>query len=144
MASEHEILFRGQTRRRGEKVRMADRAPVEGNWVYGGVFAPNQTGDFAVIYGYDPVEKHSVYRDTVGQYTGLKDKNGKRIFEGDIVNYNGTAHQVVFEQRGGCAYFGIVMDDTETWMFDASVPAYIMEIIGNIYDNPELLEEGTE
>ena len=44
-----EILFRGQTRRYGEKVRMGDGKKLPGNWVYGGIFPG--TGDFSVIYG---------------------------------------------------------------------------------------------
>lgn len=77
--------------------------------------------------------------DTVGQYTGLTDKNGKQIFEGDIVEYNGDIHKVVFEHRNGTAYFGIVISEIETWPFSNSVPSSVMNVIGNIHDNPELL-----
>lgn len=84
--------------------------------------------------------------ETVGQYTGLTDKNGNRIFEGDIVRYetitrNGYEgiYKVVFENRNGCGYFGIVHSDIETYVFCYSTPASQMEIIGDIYDNKELL-----
>lgn len=89
---------------------------------------------------YDIGEPIRVIPETIGQYTGLTDKNGKQIFEGDIVLYNGEKHLVVFETRGGTGYFGIKIDHIETWNFCLSVPAKLMEVIGNIHDNPELVE----
>lgn len=91
-------------------------------------------------------EKYEVIPETVRQFTGLTDKNGKKIFEGDIVRYetidrNGYdgIYKVVFEDRNGCGYFGIAYSDIETCFFCYSVPASQMEVIGNIYDSPELL-----
>ena len=81
-----------------------------------------------------------VWPDTVGQFTGLTDKNGVKIFEDDVVSYNGPVHKVVFENRGYSGYFGIVIGDNETWPFGMSVPPNMMEVIGNIHDNPELLK----
>lgn len=136
--SEREILFRGQTRRKGEKVRISGE-PVDSNWVYGGIF-PGE-GDFSIIYQAKPkIEKFTVYSDTVGQFTGLTDKNGKKIFEGDIVK---TSH-------GGSTYYAkIEWDDGSFWVtnHDIQMPSYIsevsktyLEVIGNIHDNPELLK----
>lgn len=89
----------------------------------------------------------AVIPETAGQYTGLLDKNGTKIFEGDIVVYytntnratNKEFHEVVFETRGESGYFGIKISNIETWQFCLEVPAKLMEIIGNIYDNPELI-----
>ena len=78
--------------------------------------------------------------DTVGQYTGLTDKNGTKIFEGDIVKYGDTVHNVVFEQRNGTAYFGLVYSTLETLSFGHYQDLKQIEVIGNIHDNPELLE----
>lgn len=73
-----EILFRGQLRRKGEKVNMAGE-PLPSIWKYGGCA---QYGGGAVIYQAEPeIKKSPVYADTVGQYTGLTDKNGVKIFE---------------------------------------------------------------
>lgn len=137
-----EILFRGQTRRKGEKVYMGTGKPVEGNWVYGGI--TQGKGDFSVMYSDGPVEKHVVYTDTVGQFTGLTDKNGKKIFEGDIVSekppmnkYNFVGKVVWDEQRGAWRFFIFEHPD-----YVAYLATYGVEytVIGNIHDNPELLE----
>lgn len=140
-----EILFRGQTRRKGEKVDMGGK-PLPSNWVYGGVFHQNDRGgSFSIIYSYDPIEKYPVYADTVGQYTGLTDKNGEKIFEGDILSYTNEDGEknlitVVFDE---CAFLiddsGIVDSDLLT-----SCICLGIEVVGNIYDNSELLKVSKE
>lgn len=141
-----EILFRGQTRRKGEKVRM-DGFPVGSNWVYGGIF---QGPINSVIYGYDPVVKYAVYSDTVGQYTGLKDKNGQRIFEGDIllerrfcfgdiyyiIEWGESSFGAKLHRNGKTSDIVTPIDDCEYGFSTDN-----LEIIGNIYDNPELIKE---
>lgn len=87
------------------------------------------------IDGYVEIEP-----ETVGQYTGLKDKRGKMIFEGDIVRYGDTTHKVVFEQRNGTAYFGLVYSMIETLPFGHYQDLNQIEVIGNIYKNPGLLK----
>lgn len=93
------------------------------------------------------LKAYEVIPETVGQYIGSPDKNGKKIFEGDIVVYctntsratSKEFHEVVFETRGESGYFGIKISNIETWGFCLEVPAKLMEVIGNIYDNPELI-----
>ena len=131
--SEREILFRGQTRRKGEKVRISGE-PVDSNWVYGGIF-PGE-GDFSIIYQAKPkIEKFTVYSDTVGQFTGLTDKNGTRIFEGDIVK---VADEYIDYAiwANGCFCMARQMMFYEFTYQDSNR----MEVIGNIHDNPELLK----
>lgn len=81
---------------------------------------------------------------TVGQYTGLTDKNGKKIFEGDILKNieNDGSGEIVDIYYGGCSFrysynnsiYGYVVDDIEEGIITDE-----FEVIGNIYDNPELL-----
>ena len=126
-----EILFRGKR--------------VDNNeWVYGFLSKSRGNNHFlslCIDHEENGVMLSSIVEpETIGQYTGLIDKNGKKIFEGDIVRYNGEKHIVVFETRGETGYFGIKIDHIETWGFCLSVPAKLMEVIGNIHDNPELAE----
>ena len=140
--SEREILFRGQTRRKGEKVRISGE-PVDSNWVYGGIF-PGE-GDFSIIYQTKPkIEKFTVYSDTVGQFTGLTDKNGTRIFEGDIVKQEFSKFRQ--STNGICEFhdgsFGLKIKDLgiEKFLPFACICNATYKVIGNIYDNPELLK----
>lgn len=125
-----EILFRGKRTDNGE-------------WVYGSYVIQYGAHEIYLPDGVDNehgFDRYHVIPETVGQYTGLHDKNGRKIFEGDIVRYGDTIHRVVFEQRNGTAYFGIVISDIETWLFGNECPANLVEVISNIYDNPEMLE----
>lgn len=81
--------------------------------------------------------------ETIGQYTGLKDKNGTRIFEGDVVACN---------QSGSCGISVIIYDNSafytipldgnilERTLWDYWYNDWDIEVIGNIHDNPELLK----
>lgn len=135
-----EILFRGQTRKKGEKVRL-DGTSIDSNWVYGGIFPNNKGGDFAIIYQqYPKIEKYTVYADTVGQYTGLLDKNGKKIFEGDIIQSLETKETAVVQWFPEHFAFMVWCKSSNEVGFLYECTKSNIEVIGNIHDNPELLE----
>ena len=95
------------------------------------------------------VKKVEVIPETVGQYTGLTDKNGTKIFEGDIIykppKYRidtGETYKIIFANGSfQCDY----LDESFSFCFDdleLGITLDEFEIIGNIHDNPELLKGG--
>lgn len=104
-------------------------------WVYGGIVTDDPKGAQIVrwnSFGLGYLETYVVDPDTVGQYTGLTDKNGVKIFEGDVVAFGtGRPHEVKFAD--GSFY----MEGTAITIHHADKTV----VIGNIHDNPELLEE---
>ena len=123
-----EILFRGKRTDNGE-------------WVKGDLYITH-TGAHE-IGSYDAeinIERFTfdVIPETVGQYTGLTDKNGKRIFEGDIVSlvkHDGLIYKVVYVP---CRYELVNSKGVNCFVLDIYKSENI-EVIGNIHDNPELL-----
>lgn len=121
-----EILYRG-------------KQIVSGEWIYGvPISNDNITCIFKLTDGLSELKGFQVKTETVGQYTGLTDKNGKKIFEGDIIKGKGKNVFVVeynqniagFVTRGPGAFSCLCMNI-------GTMKYY--EVIGNIYNNPELL-----
>ena len=143
-----EILFRGKRKENGK-------------WIYGSL-VPKETNSYAdgflIIDGalnYDELDyyqpsfsTYDVVSETVGQYTGLTDKNGNKIFEGDIVHcvskFDSADMVVIFE----CGQFRMILVENyheyQTNIGYYDINCFTKEVIGNIYDNPELLEEAEQ
>lgn len=128
------ILFRGKP-----KTDLID-------WIYGCYFWSELSGKHYIMgvskdYGYTNIE---VIPETVGQYTGLKDKNDKGIFEGDILTYPHAEEETIVEFANDVSGFRVIPNTSNApyvqhWTWLHNVARYA-EIIGNIHDTPELLE----
>lgn len=124
-----EILFRGKRTDNGEW--------VEGYYACIGETSVIFTGELDFSKWDIRVKVNVIIPETVGQYTGLTDKNGIKIFEGDVVLYFGERNLV--EWNDSEATFFLSNEDNERCYFD-DVDNNVMFIIGDIYDNPELLK----
>ena len=123
---DREILFRGKRLDNGERVE-GYYVPIGDQYHY--IF----TGKLDITGLYPTFDRHEVDPSTVGQYTGLTDKNGAKIFEGDIVRFPwelGQATDTVIFRDGGFTL-------THYWW--ATVLDGKAEVIGNTHNNPELM-----
>ena len=122
-----EILFRGKR--------------TDGVWEFGYYFAkPIQEKHF-ILCGEN---QWMVCKESVGQFTGLTDKNGKKIFEGDVVLYpwndQDKPERFTIKFKDGQFVASPVKETEDYWDFMVGGYSKEMEVIGNIHDNPELLE----
>lgn len=150
-----EILFRGKRKDNNE-------------WIWGYLYRLSERLNPFIMFVNSNAESHEVIPETVGQFTGLTDKNGKKIFEGDIVRYCdedcyyypedcteffgkvvqecgafgvGTQNELPLELENWCSNNNFVSLWEIYWNLnccDGELP--MIEVIGNVYDNKELLE----
>lgn len=140
-----EILFRGKRVDNGE-------------WVEGSFYQHPMTKDCFIlvhdyhsnaVYGFGNLgcpKFHKVDPDTLGEYTGLTDKNGKKIWEGDICSADLFIPYKTVIFRNGC--FMYQLNDGDSDYYDIMMPIEPLinadvytEVIGNIHDNSDLIEE---
>lgn len=122
---------------------------LDGEWVYGFyVEEERQTLNgfekkyFIVNDGYDYVKP-----DTVGQFTGLYDKDGREIYEGDIIiseELKHTCHYVRYMESEAMFVAMIIGSPLDEYcgIRQSWIDKFSKKIIGNIHDNPELLKGG--
>lgn len=132
-----EILFRG-------------KHTDDGHWLYGAYCPVDHQCDFPCIlppyYSFDANLPHFGVNDkTVGQYTGIDDENDEKIFDGDVLKFRvgalKTERKAIIEYANGA--FQARLSKTEVMPLSV-LYAYcsgMVEIIGNVHDNPELLEK---
>lgn len=123
-----EILFRGKHLYRNE-------------WVFGNL-VQTEKETLIIKVGGNYFQPNGVFPSSVGQYTGLKDKNGVKIFEGDILKGRNCRFVVKYDERQAEFVavnstlpkgFGLPM--SQTWIDETN-----KIICGNIHDNPELIK----
>ena len=110
------------------EIKFRGKCKLLGKWMYGSLYIQRNGKVF--------INSTKVHEETVGQFTGLLDKNGKKIYEGDKVWCRAGEHD-----RGVWEYekqFTVEYGWTqEMWEM---MQAHEIEVIGNIHDNPELLQ----
>lgn len=129
-----EILFRGKRKDNGE-------------WVCGYLYRLSERLNPFIMFVNSNAESHEVIPETVSQFTGLTDKNGKKIFEGDIVKgdlglgYGDNENHIAYieYQEDGMSF--CLVEILEEDFGKCAEISDDLEVIGNIHDNPELLEE---
>lgn len=138
-----EILFRGKSNYEGRDTQ----------WFYGGLLPESQNTFPIIVRDYDNDEEWigifdwaTVDPETVGQYTGLTDKNGKKIFEGDIVVISNQQDYPTLVKFCESGWQCVIPNDNAFTHYrhrlEDNFTKY--EIIGNIHDNPELMKGGDQ
>lgn len=134
---------------RGRDTFKSDYFPAK--WWYGGIMIDGDDAWLCVKTEKKGVVSVKVDRDTIGQYTGIKDKNNTEIWEGDIVRF-------YYKNCPWMNHIAYVFYDKGEWMSQSAnkrcnpccifpgnkAEIYEIEVIGNIFDNPELLKGGNK
>ena len=139
--AEREILFRGKRNDNGEWVEGSFCGLDLDSGSYSYIIENSRRMNKSTVF--DDFQHNSVLviPETVGQFTGSTDKNGKKIFEGDIVSltkWKGLIYKVVYDN---CRYELYNANETSCYVLSIYKSKDI-EVIGNIHDNPEILKGG--
>ena len=151
----HEILFRGK----------GNPEYNDGDWYYGYLIFDGE--DYQIVEPKYGSFRRTVLKETVGEFTGMTDKNGTKIFEGDIVKTQPFYDRPYSEKRKGKQFLGVVnlhihtfkgnkifpeqkynsfwqvdiIEDTEKYNHYNWSRFWNCEVVGNKFDNPELIKE---
>ena len=129
-----------------------------GEWVYGDLLQPTEICDIYEVANCESIDgtRYEVIPETIGQYTGLHDKNGKEIYEGDIIEFSYDVFTGNFDTKVGRGTVEFIDGafyikpfeiegkkikdiDNEEWFLIYTVNIDTLKVIGNVHENLELL-----
>ena len=129
------------------EVKFRGKRIDNGGWIGGCLVsvldaeACNRYPNIVISYNNDTFDWIDVLPGTIGQFTGLKDRDGKEIYEGDILK----TYPIIASDKIGDGAFNVLVEwDGSSWIANGILgnnQAIISKVVGNIYDNPELLNQ---
>ena len=121
-------------------IKFRGKSILYDEWLYGDLVHSADNKRFGILVNdKDSYDECEVVPDTVGQFTGLYDCNGKEIYEGDILDFNGLTAEVRFV-RGAFAF--LVNGYLDDELYGDCRTDLFAKVIGNVYEKPELLKGG--
>lgn len=136
------------------EIKFRGKSADNGEWIIGDLIQ-YESGEMAIFgkklsrYGYEATEilnRSKVLSETIGQFTGLSDKNGKEIYEGDIIKTKKYGKCVEDKNFSGYDYFQVKFKNGGFYLENGERCFHLIdgshdEVCNNIYDNPELIKE---
>lgn len=131
------------------EIKFRGKKFCQDEWIYGSLITRGERGADGNFIDTGRGECYPLQQDTIGQFTGLHDKNGKEIYEGDIIRTYGSKgdeikHTVEYSEKEAMYCTKLVGAEmlggsiTQRWLDE-----FEFEVIGNVHDDPELLKSAS-
>ena len=118
------------------EIEFRGKRTKNGKWVTG-YYVANRL-EHCIVSPQEMNAYYTVIPETIGQYTGLKDENGAKIFEGDVI-LSSLGHHAIVEWEKEGRFLGFTIENERKILYVNREPPVV--IVGNIHDNPELLTD---